>query len=78
MPSIPIGAPTSESWFRFHPLTAQDRSVMAALRSMVKPNKGKLRGSAARAPFDALMSGIIAPTPASPADRKRCWRWAQR
>lgn len=61
MPSTPIGALTSESWFRFHPLTAQHRSVMAALRSMVEPNKGKLRGSAARAPFDALMSSIIAP-----------------
>jgi epsilon-lactone hydrolase len=61
MPSSPIGAPTSKSWFRCHPLTAQDRSVMAALRSMVEPNKGKLRGSAARATFDALMSSIIAP-----------------
>lgn len=61
MQSTPIGAPTSKSWFRFHPLTAEDRSVMAALRSVVEPNKGKLRGSAARAPFDALMSSIIAP-----------------
>jgi epsilon-lactone hydrolase len=34
---------------------------MAALRGMVEPNKGKLRGSAARAPFDALMSSVIAP-----------------
>ena len=34
---------------------------MAAHRAMVEPNKGKLRGTAARAPFDALMSGIVAP-----------------
>jgi monoterpene epsilon-lactone hydrolase len=34
---------------------------MAAFRAMVEPNKGKLRGTAARAPFDAVMSSIIAP-----------------
>jgi epsilon-lactone hydrolase len=34
---------------------------MAAFRTMAEPNKGKLRGTAARAPFDALMSSIIAP-----------------
>jgi len=34
---------------------------MSAFRAMVKPNKGKLRGTAARAPFDAAMSSIIAP-----------------
>jgi monoterpene epsilon-lactone hydrolase len=56
-----IGAPARESWFTFHPLTAQDRSVMAAFRAMVEPNKGKLRGIAARAPFDVVMSSIIAP-----------------
>jgi monoterpene epsilon-lactone hydrolase len=61
MQSTAIGVPASESWFRFHPLTAQDRSVMTAFRTMVEPNKGKLRGTAARAPFDALMSSIIAP-----------------
>lgn len=34
---------------------------MAAFRTIAEPNKGKLRGTAARAPFDALMSSIIAP-----------------
>jgi monoterpene epsilon-lactone hydrolase len=34
---------------------------MAAFRAMVEPNRGRLRGTAARAPFDAAMSGIIAP-----------------
>jgi monoterpene epsilon-lactone hydrolase len=61
MQSTPTGAPARESWLRFHPLSAQDRSVMAAFRAMVEPNKGKLRGTAARAPFDAVMSSIIAP-----------------
>jgi monoterpene epsilon-lactone hydrolase len=61
MQPTPIGAPAGKSWFRFHPLTAQDRSAMAAFRTIAEPNKGKLRGTAARAPFDALMSSIIAP-----------------
>jgi monoterpene epsilon-lactone hydrolase len=61
MQSTATGAPARESWLRFHPLSAQDRSVMAAFRAMVEPNKGKLRGTAARAPFDAVMSSIIAP-----------------
>jgi len=55
------GAPVPESWFSSHPLTTQDRKAMAVFRSMVEPNKGKLRGTAARAPFDAVMSSIIAP-----------------
>ena len=53
--------PTRESWFTLHSITDQDRTVMTAFRAMVEPNKGKLRGTAARAPFDAAMSGIIAP-----------------
>lgn len=61
MQATPIRAPGSESWLSFHPLTAQDRVAMAALRAMAAPNKGKLRGTAARAPFDSLMSGIVAP-----------------
>jgi epsilon-lactone hydrolase len=44
-----------------HPLTPEDRRAMEAMRSMVEPNKGKLQGIAARAPFDAIMSGVAAP-----------------
>jgi epsilon-lactone hydrolase len=61
MQATPTSAPGSESWFRFHPLTAQDRSAMAAFRTIAEPNKGNLRGSAARGPFDAVMTSIIAP-----------------
>ena len=61
MQSNPIGAPRRESWLRFHPLTTQDRPAMAAFRTIAERNKGKLRGSAARGPFDAVMTGIIAP-----------------
>jgi len=61
MQSNSTGTPARESWLKFHPITAQDRAVMTAFRAMVAPNKGKLRGTAARAPFDAVMSSIIAP-----------------
>jgi epsilon-lactone hydrolase len=61
MQATPTDAPGSEPWFRFHPLSAQDRATMVAFRAMAEPNKGKLRGTAARAPFDTLMSSIIAP-----------------
>ena len=61
MQSNSTGTPARESWLTLHPVTAQDRAVMTAFRAMVAPNKGKLRGTAARAPFDAAMSGIIAP-----------------
>jgi hypothetical protein len=34
---------------------------MAAFRAMVEPNKGKPRGTAARASFDAVMTGVVVP-----------------
>ena len=34
---------------------------MDQMRAMIEPNKGKLRGVAARAPFDAIMGGVVAP-----------------
>ena len=37
---------------------------MAALRAEVEPNNGRLRGPAARAPFHAIMSRIVAPADA--------------
>jgi epsilon-lactone hydrolase len=59
MPSAPTVA--RDSWLTCHPLTTGDRSVMTALRRVVEPNKGKLRGPAARAPFDAIIAHTIAP-----------------
>jgi epsilon-lactone hydrolase len=50
-----------DTWFTFHSLSAQDRALMAALRAAARPNKGRMRGVSARAPFDAVMSGIMAP-----------------
>ncbi len=34
---------------------------MAAMRALVEPNKGKLRGTAARGPFDGLMERVAPP-----------------
>jgi acetyl esterase/lipase len=61
MSSPPEAAPAPESWSTFHPITARDRPVISALRAQAEPNKGRLRGSAARAPFDAFISGTVAP-----------------
>lgn len=60
MQVLSIPAPACEPWSTFHPLTEQDRSVMAALRSQVALNKGRLRGPAARASFDAIIGHAIA------------------
>jgi acetyl esterase/lipase len=49
------------SWFTFHPISAEDRSLMAALRAAATPNKGRMRDVSARAPFDAVMSALVAP-----------------
>jgi len=45
----------------FHPISAADRTAMAGLRAIVEPHKGSLRGTAARAPFDAIMDHVAAP-----------------
>lgn len=45
----------------FHPIIAEDKEAMAALRAIVEPNKGRLRGTAAREPFDAIMERVAVP-----------------
>jgi monoterpene epsilon-lactone hydrolase len=45
----------------FHPISKADKTAMAGLRAIVEPNKGKLRGTAARAPFDAIMEHVAVP-----------------
>jgi epsilon-lactone hydrolase len=44
-----------------HPLTPTDAATMAAMRTAVAPMKGKLRSTAARAPFDAIMEHVAPP-----------------
>ena len=52
---------TSQGWTTTHPVSAEDRIAMTALRAVVEPNKGRLRGIAARGPFDAIMERVMAP-----------------
>lgn len=53
--------PDSTPSFLTHPLTTQDAAAMTALRAQVEPFKGKLQGTAAREPFNAVMERVPAP-----------------
>jgi hypothetical protein len=44
-----------------HPFTAHDQAVMAQMRAMVEPNKGKLQGVAAWPVFDGIIGHTGAP-----------------
>jgi epsilon-lactone hydrolase len=45
----------------FHPISTADKFAMAGLRAIVEPNRGRLRGTAARVPFDAIMEHVAVP-----------------
>lgn len=49
------------SWCVKHPFTLEDRKAMTAMRAMVEPNKGRMQGTAARVPYDAIMNRVAAP-----------------
>ena len=49
-------------WLTVHPLSQADSPAATALRAAVAPFKGKLGGTAARAPFDDVMERVVAPT----------------
>jgi acetyl esterase/lipase len=42
-------------------MTPQDRIVMRQMRVVLESNKGKLRGTAARAPYETIMVRVMAP-----------------
>ena len=44
-----------------HPLTSEDAAVMAELRGLALPNKGRMHGVGARGTFDTIMSKVGAP-----------------
>jgi epsilon-lactone hydrolase len=52
---------SSGLWSETHPLTPQDAAVVAAMRSMLGPQKGRLQGTAARVIFDDIMGHVVAP-----------------
>lgn len=45
----------------FHPIDTADKTAMAGLRAIVEPRKGSLRGTEARATFDAIMEHVALP-----------------
>jgi epsilon-lactone hydrolase len=58
--SLSLTLPT-DSWSTIHPLTAHDQAAMAQIRAAVAPDKGKLRGVAARPAFDGIIGRTAAP-----------------
>jgi monoterpene epsilon-lactone hydrolase len=45
----------------FHPIDTADKTAMTSLRAIVEPNKGRLEGTAARVPFDAIIEHVAVP-----------------
>jgi monoterpene epsilon-lactone hydrolase len=53
---------SGDSHLTVHPVSQQDSFAASALRAAVAGFKGKLTGTAARAPFDDVMQRVVAPT----------------
>jgi monoterpene epsilon-lactone hydrolase len=51
----------TDSWSVTHAISAADRAVVAAARAIAEPQKGLLRGIAARQPFEEIMGHVAAP-----------------
>ena len=51
----------NRTWSTTHRISAEDETAMAVLRAIAEPNKGRLEGTAARVPFDAIMERVAAP-----------------
>src|SRR5580698_10074312 len=52
---------TNRPYSVVHPLSAEDSAAVATLRPAVAAMKGKLKGTAGRAPFDGIMEQVAAP-----------------
>ena len=48
-------------WSVIHPLSEEDSVVVAALRAVVAPMKGKFEGPAGRGPFNGIMERVAVP-----------------
>ena len=51
----------NRTWSTTHRISAEDKTAMSDMRVVVEPDKGRLQGTAARAPFDAIMERVAAP-----------------
>jgi monoterpene epsilon-lactone hydrolase len=54
-------SPAKPPWLAVHPLSQEDSVAATALRAGVAAYRGKLAGTAARAPFDDVMERVAAP-----------------
>jgi acetyl esterase/lipase len=50
-----------QSWSTLHALTPEDAATIGAMRKVLEPHKGQMRGTAARKPFDEIMLHTPAP-----------------
>jgi monoterpene epsilon-lactone hydrolase len=54
--------PTAKvSWSVLHPVSHEDSAIVAAMRSVVAPMKGKVEGTAGRIPFNGIMERVAVP-----------------
>src|SRR5258708_38835343 len=58
---MPTDASAKAPWLSVHPVSRDDSVAATALRSSVAPVKGKLAGTAARAPFAGVMGQVTVP-----------------
>ena len=47
--------------FFWHPASSGDQAAMTAMRAMVEPNKGRMRGICARAAYDGIIERVAPP-----------------
>src|SRR5258705_13132046 len=59
---MPADTAVKPAWLTVHPLSQADSPAASVLRAAVAAFKGKLTGTAARAPFDDVMERVVAPT----------------
>src|SRR5260370_21986591 len=57
----PAAMTLKQPWLAVHPLSQEDALAATALRASVAAVKGKLAGTAARGPFDAVMERVAVP-----------------
>jgi len=60
-PHVLKDPPAKAPWSVVHPLSEEDSTVVAALRSVVAPFKGKVEGTAGRGPFNDIMERVAVP-----------------
>ncbi len=59
--SLAPGRASAHPWMAQRPLTSADALVVATARAAALPHKGRLQGTAARKPFDTIMSRVPMP-----------------